>query len=114
MKLLHTLLVTTVIATASAAYAAGEHASGHPAPATSHEAMGHGSHQKTEMRNTVKLSLMPQGTLEAGKTTKVTAKLTSLMGDKVLGDTSLKEAHTRKLHLLVVDPSLTDYHHIHP
>lgn len=114
MKLLRTLLITTVLATGSTAYAAGEHSSGHPAPATSHEVMDHGSHDKTEMKNTVKLSLMPQGTLEIGKTTKVTAKLTSLMGDKMLGDTDLKEAHTRKLHLLVVDPSLSDYHHIHP
>jgi hypothetical protein len=114
MKMLHTLLFTTVMTTGSAAYAAGEHSNNHSAPATSHEAMGHGSHDKTEMRNTVKRSLMPQGTLEAGKTTKVIAKLTSLMDDKVLGDADLKEAHTRKLHLLIVDPSLSDYHHIHP
>ena len=26
----------------------------------------------------------------------------------------LREVHTRKLHLLVIDESLTDYHHIHP
>jgi hypothetical protein len=26
----------------------------------------------------------------------------------------LKEVHTRKIHLLVVDSTLTDYHHVHP
>ncbi len=114
MKLLRTLLITTVLATGSVAYAAGEHLSRYPTPAGSHEAMGHGSHDTAEMKNTIKLSLMPQGTLSPRKTTKITAKLTLLMGDKVLGDADLKEAHTRKLHLLVVDPSLSDYHHIHP
>ncbi|BCA95312.1 hypothetical protein TUM19329_16730 [Legionella antarctica] len=26
----------------------------------------------------------------------------------------LKEVHTKKIHLLIIDPSLSDYHHIHP
>jgi len=33
---------------------------------------------------------------------------------KPIGPADLLVAHTRKLHLLVVDPTLTDYQHIHP
>ena len=112
MKLLHTLLVTTVIATSSAAYAAGEHSSGHSAPAASHEVMGHGSATHEEI--TVKLSLKPIAPLQAGKTSQVILTLNDVANGKPLSFNDLKEAHTRKLHLLIVDPSLSDYHHIHP
>ncbi|HLP01879.1 MAG TPA: hypothetical protein VK163_07630 [Opitutaceae bacterium] len=33
---------------------------------------------------------------------------------KPIGPDDLAIAHTRKLHLLVVDPSLEEYHHVHP
>ncbi len=33
---------------------------------------------------------------------------------KPIGPADLLVAHTRKLHLLVIDPTLTDYQHIHP
>jgi hypothetical protein len=33
---------------------------------------------------------------------------------KPIGPTDLIVAHTRKLHLLVVDPTLSDYQHVHP
>lgn len=33
---------------------------------------------------------------------------------KPIGPADLLVAHTRKLHLLVVDPTLSDYHHVHP
>lgn len=35
-------------------------------------------------------------------------------GGKPIGAADLLVAHTRKLHLLVVDPTLSDYQHIHP
>ena len=31
-----------------------------------------------------------------------------------IGPVDLAEVHTRKLHLLIVDPTLTDYQHVHP
>ncbi len=34
--------------------------------------------------------------------------------DKPIGDGDLAVAHTRKLHLLVVDSTLGEYHHLHP
>jgi hypothetical protein len=122
MKLFHALLVTTILTTGIAAYAAGDHADGHgsntPAATTSmsHDAMGHGGDKMKAMaaQNTVKLALEPAAALEAGKTTQVTVKLNTVADGKPLTLGDLKEAHTKKLHLLVIDPSLSDYHHIHP
>ena len=61
---------------------------------------------------TITFSLAPAEALEAGKTTQVVGTL--LRDGKPLTFADLKEVHTRKLHLLVIDPSLTDYQHIHP
>jgi hypothetical protein len=51
--------------------------------------------------------------LEAGKPTSVTLHLQKPDGT-LLDDAALRQVHAQRLHLLVVDPSLTDYHHIHP
>ncbi|MDE1153739.1 MAG: hypothetical protein PW788_14490 [Micavibrio sp.] len=64
--------------------------------------------------NTIKLELIPAGNLGAGKSTKVMAKLSRIADGSPVRLRDLKVAHTKKLHLLIVDPSLTDYHHIHP
>lgn len=122
MKLLHALIVTTILTTGATAYAAGDHASGHGPNASStsesisHDAMRHGGENTKAMaaQNSVKLTLEPATSLEAGKTTKMTVKLNSVADGKPLTLDDLKEAHTKKLHLLIVDPTLTDYHHIHP
>lgn len=110
MKPLFTLLITTLLTASSGAYAAGEHSSAHehspPAALASHEKMA--------VKNTVVLELLPSSPLLAGKTVQVTAKLNAVSDGKPLSFDDLKEAHTKKLHLLVVDPSLSDYHHIHP
>src|SRR6185295_13358412 len=39
-------------------------------------------------------------------------ELTGILGPLLLED--LREVHTKKIHLLIVDPSLVDYHHEHP
>jgi hypothetical protein len=44
---------------------------------------------------------------------KFTLKL-STAGGKPVGPADLLVAHTRKLHLLIVDPTLNDYQHVHP
>lgn len=41
-------------------------------------------------------------------------KLKDIKTGKYLTESGLKTAHTKKLHLLVIDPSLTEYHHLHP
>ncbi|MEQ1789312.1 MAG: hypothetical protein ABL857_02595 [Rickettsiales bacterium] len=32
----------------------------------------------------------------------------------ILSDVDLRETHTKKLHVMIIDDSLTDYHHLHP
>lgn len=49
----------------------------------------------------------------AGKSAPVVIRLTDSRGKPVTFD-DLKVAHTEKLHLLIVDESLSDYHHEHP
>ena len=119
MKLLHALLISTILTTGTAAFAAGDHAAGHgqtQSAATSHDAMGHGggAHDEIAAQNTVKLALEPATPFQVGKTTQVVVKLNAAADGKPISFDGLKEAHTKKLHLLIVDPSLTDYHHIHP
>ncbi len=65
-------------------------------------------------QQTVTLSLSPAAPLVAGQSTHVVARLETLADKKPLTFDDLKEIHTKKLHLLIVDPSLSDYHHIHP
>lgn len=76
--------------------------------------MSHSAHEEAKTQNSVKLELHPTSALAVGKTTQITLKMTNMADGKPLTLDDLKEAHTKKLHLLIVDPSLTDYHHIHP
>jgi hypothetical protein len=64
--------------------------------------------------NTVQLTLNPARPVVAEQTTPITATLKTIKGNKPVTFSDLKIAHTKKLHLLVVDSSLSDYHHIHP
>lgn len=51
--------------------------------------------------------------LTAGKQTELTIMLRDGKGAPLTLD-KLKEVHTQKIHLLLIDPSLSDYHHLHP
>lgn len=63
--------------------------------------------------STIHASVAPAGGLKIGEPTTFTLSLVAKNGKPVtLAD--LQVAHTEKVHLLVVDPSLTDYHHEHP
>jgi hypothetical protein len=73
----------------------------------SHGGHNHGSEA------TIKTEVLPNENHAAGQTAATVIRLTGPNGKPVtLND--LKEAHTEKLHLLIVDESLTDYHHEHP
>lgn len=50
---------------------------------------------------------------QAGEALNLTLSLATSTG-KPVGPADLLEQHTRKLHLLVIDPTLRDYQHIHP
>ncbi len=50
---------------------------------------------------------------KAGEVALLTLTLTTSTGKRI-GPADLLVSHTKKLHLLVVDPSLSDYQHLHP
>lgn len=66
----------------------------------------------TTARSPVAFEVTPQQ-MEQGEMTEFTFRLATSTG-KAISPVDLLVAHTRKLHLMVVDPSLTDYQHIHP
>lgn len=51
---------------------------------------------------------------EVKANTTETLHLRLLKDSKSLTLNNLKTVHTKKIHLMVIDPTLTDYHHIHP
>lgn len=76
------------------------------------ESHNHGVHGAVSP-STISASIAPAGGLKAGEPTTFTLSLVARDGKPVtLAD--LQVAHTEKVHLLVIDPSLTDYHHEHP
>jgi len=58
-------------------------------------------------------SIRTSAPLKPGEIARGTVKLTKADGTPVY-DSELRIVHTKKIHLLVVDSSLTDYHHLHP
>ena len=58
------------------------------------------------------LELAPDEPLAVGKPTEVTARV--LIGTKPIRPHEIAITHTQKLHLLIIDPTLEDYHHLHP
>jgi hypothetical protein len=62
---------------------------------------------------TVHASIRTEGPLEIGKPVQAWLSLRRVSGEPVLlGD--LIEVHTEKIHLLIIEPGLIDYHHEHP
>jgi hypothetical protein len=64
--------------------------------------------------STINLELVPSRPLQKGETVSITARLIGASDKRPVTFDDLKEAHTRKLHLLIIDESLADYHHVHP
>lgn len=54
------------------------------------------------------------GTFGSGKPVAVTLQLVDMMSGKPMGPEAFEIAHTKNIHVLGVDPSLTDYSHSHP
>lgn len=63
--------------------------------------------------STVRCEVLPVENRTAGKSIPTVIRLTGVDG-KPLSLDQLEVAHTEKIHLLVIDQSLTDYHHLHP
>ena len=75
---------------------------------------GKGDHNHASAKEpTIKVAATTKVPLQAGQMAEGILRLIKKDGlPVVLSD--LKDAHTKKIHLLIIDPSLTDYHHEHP
>lgn len=62
---------------------------------------------------TMKASIQTMGPLTPGVESTFYLRLRKIDGSPVL-PTDLREVHTQKIHLLIVDMNLEDYHHLHP
>ncbi len=65
------------------------------------------------VRSPVVMTVETASPAMAGQAVSARIRLVTSTG-KRLGPEDLAIAHTEKLHLLIVDPSLVDYHHVHP
>lgn len=63
---------------------------------------------------TARISLAPSDSFRVGQTQSVRLTLTDLASGEPIGAEELAVTHTKKLHLLIIDESLSDYQHIHP
>lgn len=66
------------------------------------------------VRSPVAMALATDGGAPvAGRRIEARVSLRTASG-KPIGTQDLRETHTRRLHLLIVNPDLTDYQHVHP
>ncbi len=68
---------------------------------------------RAAFRESLRASVRATEALTVGKPATLYLTLQKSNGDPVL-PSDLIEAHTKKIHLLIIDSSLTDYHHEHP
>lgn len=72
----------------------------------------HGAHDQAGS-STISAAIIPASGLKVGEPATFTLSLTAKDG-KPVTPADLQVAHTEKVHLLIIDPSLSDYHHQHP
>ena len=65
------------------------------------------------VRSPVTLTLAPEAPPEAGREVRATLVLTTFSG-KPIAPQDLNVVQTKRIHLMIVDPSLDDYQHVHP
>jgi hypothetical protein len=70
-------------------------------------------HEHHASSSTIRSEILPGKGRTAGKSIPTVIRLTGPNG-KPVGVEQLEVAHTEKIHLLVIDQSLTDYQHLHP
>jgi hypothetical protein len=64
-------------------------------------------------RSPVKMTLKTEGTPKRGEELRVTLTLVTA-GGKPIAPEDLLVMHAKKLHLLITDPTLAEYQHVHP
>ena len=132
MKLLSALLIGTSLTIASPVFAHDHEAMsgemkhcmlGEDCPhmqksTDSMQGMDHGkkdeAHEHGDVAKTLAVKVMPQGELSVGKTTKMLMQIAGAKDGKPVSPDAISVVHTQRVHLLIIDPTLTDYHHIHP
>ena len=92
-----------------AAMSAKDAAKGHD-----HAGMDMSKGEHDEGPATLKVAFNTLSAFTPGKAQTVTLMLTDAKTNAPIGPNELEIAHTKKLHLLIIDESLTDYQHIHP
>ena len=73
---------------------------------------GHAQQAAADAQNTIKSEIVTKSA-SPGQSLPALLRLTDTAGQPVTLD-DLRVAHTEKIHLLIIDQSLTDYHHVHP
>jgi hypothetical protein len=74
--------------------------------------MDHHDHQHASKSSDFTATAEVKKPLQDKATTQVTVFLAK--NGKGVGEDQLKTVHTEKVHALIIDPTLTDYQHIHP
>lgn len=65
-------------------------------------------------KNTVLIDVVFEESFQSGKNIKGKIILNDIATGKPITEDDLQIIHTKKIHLLVIDDSLEDFHHIHP
>ncbi len=79
-----------------------------------HAGMNMSKGEHDEGPATLKVAFKTLSAFTSSKAQTVTLMLTDAKTNAPIGPNELEIAHTKKLHLLIIDESLTDYQHIHP
>jgi Heavy metal binding domain len=66
----------------------------------------------TPVRQTVRARIRTVAPIQRGQPVDAVLELDSF--GRPVETTDLRVVHTERIHLLIIDPSLTDYHHVHP
>ena len=78
-------------------------------------APNHAAVDKTEKSVAdIQAGITPNTGIAQGRETTFTLHLHNKTNQQPITFNDLTEMHTKKIHLLIIDPSLTDYHHEHP
>ena len=64
--------------------------------------------------NTIALTILNQDAIEVGKPATITLHLSNIGDNSPVTLKQLKEVHTKRFHALIIDETLSDYHHEHP
>lgn len=75
--------------------------------------MSHCSHED-QQESTIKVDVLLSSQAQKDKIIPTRMKLTSIKDNKEILLSDLKEVHTKKIHVLIFDQTLTDYQHVHP